>query len=52
MTTAYLLLGNLPPPPPPRFIYIVVQNKGIPYTKCIEFDFHSYFIGLMMALYS
>ena len=40
-------LGNLPSP---RFIHIFVQNKGIPFTKCIEFDFHSYCIGLMMAL--
>ena len=38
------------PPPPPIFIHIIVQNKGIPLTKCIEFDFHSYCIGLMLAL--
>jgi hypothetical protein len=47
----YLFLGTFPLH---RFIHIriIVQNKGIPSTKCTEFNFHSYCIGLMMALHS
>jgi hypothetical protein len=41
-------LGNLPPLP--RFVHIIVQNKGISFTKYIEFDFHICSIILMMAV--